>query len=89
MASACSARATFDQNGRADHVLLYVSVDYWLWLFFRNDGNCQQFLGAVPGYTLTIQESSHNGMRDIVALTYPYQGHDERYEFDGQQYQKR
>ncbi len=64
-------------------------ADYWLWLLFRDSGSCQQFLGAVPGYTLTIQDSSHNGIRDIVALTYPYQGHDERYEFDGQQYQKR
>lgn len=78
-----------DQNGKGDRVLLYTSVDYWLWLLFRNNGGCQQFLGAVPGYKLTIEKTAHNGIRDIVALSYPIQGQDERYEFDGKKYQKR
>jgi len=79
----------FDGNGKPDRVLLYTSLDYWLWLPFVAKRDCDQFLGAVPGYRVMLKKSKHNGMRDLASLSYPIQGHIERFQFDGKAYQLR
>lgn len=79
----------FDANGKLDRVVLYTSVDYWLWFVFEQKPNCERFLGAVPGYRIDVQKTSHSGRRDLVALTYPLMGQNENYWFDGKKYVKR
>lgn len=78
-----------DANGKLDRVVLYTSVDYWLWLLFIDKPNCEKFIGAVPGYSVTVQSTMHQGHRDLVALSYPIQGQNENFWFDGKTYVKR
>jgi hypothetical protein len=49
-------------------------------------GSCEHFVGAVPGYRVQVKSTKSRGLRDLVALTYPLQGHDESYRFDGKVY---
>ncbi|MEZ4221932.1 MAG: hypothetical protein R3B13_13450 [Polyangiaceae bacterium] len=76
-------------DGKPDRVVLYTTVDYWEWLMFEQKPNCELFLGAIPGYRIDVQTTTHHGRRDLIALSYPLQGHLERFEFDGKRYVKR
>jgi hypothetical protein len=67
-------------------VLLYTSVDYWLWFLFVTREGCTRFVGAVPGYQVEVLEAKSNGYRQLAAWTYPLQGHEERYELRGSAY---
>ena len=76
----------FDADGRVDRVLLYTSVDYWLWLVFVDRGHCHELVGEVEGYQVEAGKRDASGYRELAAWTYPIMGRRVRYRMSGKGY---
>lgn len=76
----------FDADGRVDRVLLYTSVDYWLWLVFVDRGHCHELVGEVEGYQVEAGKRDASGYRELTAWTYPIMGRPVRYRMSGKRY---
>lgn len=69
----------FDADGRTDRVLLYTSVDYWLWLVLVDRGGCHELVGEVEGYQVESGKKDASGFRELAAWSYPLMGKRVRY----------